>query len=83
MSTDSMTQAVVDTEAKRIADLTNTLRIVQNVINLVMEAKFPGTHAEVIVQSIHWLQAVAKDVEKQIPKPAKPVVPEVVTEQPK
>lgn len=65
-------QAIIDSvkldEAKRLTDLQQTLRLSQNAIQLLLEGRFPGTHCKVVQESIEWLQAIARNVETQLPK---------------
>ena len=74
MSNQAIVDNIKETEEKRIQELTNTLRLTNNAVNLILEAKFPGTHAEVVIQTVRWLQAVAKDIERQLlpPEATKP-----------
>lgn len=51
---------------KKKSDLQNLLRLTENTINLINEAKFDGNLAIVILESLNWLKAIQADIRTQL-----------------
>lgn len=69
---------------KKINDQNNVLRLEQNTINLLMEARFPGQYCEVLTEVLKYHQGFSTQVKNQMATlQALLPVPEAKVEEPK